>query len=67
MSQPKTPEEQARHDATASVAGPAENVVSTACPSCGVRFAMLATYKADGWHLRCTSCGQRAHGELKAV
>lgn len=66
MSQPRTEEEWAQHDATARAAGPAENVVSTACWSCGVRFAVLATLKHDGWwHLRCTQCGKRARGELK--
>jgi predicted RNA-binding Zn-ribbon protein involved in translation (DUF1610 family) len=67
MSQPRTQEEFWQYEATTAVAGLADNVVSTACPSCGIRFAMLAAYKADGWHLRCTQCGERFHGELKGA
>ena len=67
MSLPVTAEEKARHDATASAAGPADNVVSTACPQCHTRFAMLAKFKADGWHMRCTVCGGSFRGELKTT
>jgi predicted RNA-binding Zn-ribbon protein involved in translation (DUF1610 family) len=66
MSQPRTVEEWKQQSATAAVAGPADNVVSTACPSCGVRFAMLASYSTRGWWLRCTLCGDAGYGELKA-
>ena len=67
MSQPKTEFERKQFALTADAAGPAENVVSTACPECGIRFAMLARYDAEGWHLRCTLCGTLATGELKGV
>lgn len=65
MSLPETAEEREQYDAAEAVAGPAENVVSTACPVCGVRFALLARYKYDGWHLRCVPCGYQTKGELK--
>lgn len=65
MSAPRTAAERGQYARTARVAGPAENVVSTACPECGVRFAVLARYDAEGWHLRCTLCGVRFKGELK--
>lgn len=67
MSLPQSNAEWARFNATARYAGPAENIVSTACPDCGTRFAMLAELKADGWHLRCTECDARAMGELKEL
>jgi hypothetical protein len=71
VSQPKTGAEQEQHDATAAVAGMSENVVSTECPECHVRFAMLAHYGhhddsgTPGWLLRCTLCGHLTGGELK--
>lgn len=66
MSDPVTEEERLRCDLTGAGAGPAENIVSTACPACSTRFAMLARYNAEGWHLRCTACGWAGTGELKA-
>jgi hypothetical protein len=42
-----------------------ENVVSTACPECNLRFVMLAHLDAGGWSLRCVSCGWSGNGELK--
>jgi predicted RNA-binding Zn-ribbon protein involved in translation (DUF1610 family) len=66
MSRPVTDAESEQEQRTAARAGPAENVVSTACPECDVRFAMLAQRCATGWHLRCTECGWAGTGELKS-
>lgn len=65
MSAPKTDEEIRQSIETQCDAGPAENVVSTACPACGVRFAMVAKFDWDSWHLRCTLCGHQCKGKLK--
>lgn len=65
MSRPVTTAERDQEQLTATCAGLAENVVSTACPSCEVRFALLASYDAAGWHLRCTLCFWTGTGELK--
>ena len=65
VSEPRTGEEHLRAAQTQLAAGPAENLVSTACPGCGVRFAMLARLDAGGWHLRCTACRHTCDGELK--
>jgi hypothetical protein len=74
MSAPRTPEEWARHDATQRCAGPAENVVSTACPECGIRFACLAQFKCwdagdtqPYWKLRCVLCLHTFAGSLKPI
>jgi hypothetical protein len=74
MSLPKTDAERAQHDMTAAQAGPAENVVSTACAECDTRFACLAEFRVwntgdemPGWRLRCTVCGHVGMGELKPV
>jgi predicted RNA-binding Zn-ribbon protein involved in translation (DUF1610 family) len=67
MSLPAGDAEWRRYNQTAALAGPAENIVSTACPDCGVRFVMLATLRADGWFLRCANCDARRMGELKQV
>lgn len=65
MSRPVTDAEREQEVITQQVAGPAENVVSTGCPECGTRFAILAKLDAEGWHLRCTVCGWHGDGELK--
>jgi hypothetical protein len=65
VSQPRTSQELADFAITEQLAGPAENVVSTQCPHCHIRFAMLATYSRAGWHLRCTRCSHQTTGELK--
>jgi ribosomal protein S27E len=65
MSRPVTDAEREQDQRTNQAAGPAENVVSTACPGCEVRFACLVTYDRAGWHLRCTLCGWVGMGELK--
>ena len=72
MSAPRTPEEWERFEQTQAHAGPAENVVSTACGNCGVRFASLAQFKCwdagetnPYWKLRCVLCGHTSRGELK--
>lgn len=65
MSEPRTDFEKEQALLTLDAAGPAENLVSTACPGCNIRFAMVAKYDAEGWHLRCTLCGYRCEGELK--
>jgi hypothetical protein len=65
VSLPQTAEEIAQFHATEAAGGLTGNVVSTACPDCDTRFAMLATFHADGWQLRCTVCGTRRNGELK--
>lgn len=70
MSLPVGDAEWARYNKTADQAGPAENIVSTACPDCGTRFAMLAKFRAsaDGppqWRLRCVNCGSSYEGDLK--
>lgn len=44
MSDPKTAEEFRQRDITLAAADPGDSLVSTACPNCGVRFAMLARY-----------------------
>lgn len=74
MSAPRTAEEWERHDATQNCANMAENVVSTACPECGTRFACLAQYKCwdagdmqPYWRLRCTLCGHTCNGTLKPI
>jgi DNA-directed RNA polymerase subunit M/transcription elongation factor TFIIS len=73
VSIPRTEGEKTRFETTRLQAGPAENVVSTACPACGVRFVMLAHYQLTNnspdvmpfWYLRCTVCGEERTGELK--
>lgn len=65
MSNPVTDEEKLRASLTLSCAGMTDNLVSTACPGCDTRFAMLARYDAGGWHLRCTVCAYYCDGELK--
>jgi predicted RNA-binding Zn-ribbon protein involved in translation (DUF1610 family) len=71
MSRPVTDAERAQEARTLQAAGPADNVVSTACPECGTRFAVVAKYARtdaypDGtWNLRCTLCAWRGTGELK--
>ena len=65
MSLPRTQAEKDRFQQTRLYAGMTENVVSTACPSCAVRFAVLANLASNAWHLRCTCCGWRGIGELK--
>jgi predicted RNA-binding Zn-ribbon protein involved in translation (DUF1610 family) len=65
MSEPRTDFEREQFWLTEAVADRDENVVSTACPQCGTRFAMLARCDTEGWHLRCTLCGCRREGELK--
>ena len=72
MSLPVTPEEKRRYSETVAGALPGENVVSTACPECHTRFAMLATWKRDAsgkpdWFLRCVVCGTSCKGELKPM
>jgi hypothetical protein len=74
MSAPRTPEEWDRHNVTLTFAGPAENVVSTACENCEQRFVQLAEFKCwdagdtnPYWKLRCTSCGHRCNGSLKPI
>ena len=67
---PATDAEREQEAATLRVAGRTENVVSTACPQCGVRFAVLATWGCSeegkaGWQLRCTLCPWRGKGSLK--
>jgi predicted RNA-binding Zn-ribbon protein involved in translation (DUF1610 family) len=71
MSVPKTEGEIAQCKHTELQAGPAENVVSTACPECGLRFAMLATFRVTDtgddmphWRLRCVNCGAERMGLL---
>jgi hypothetical protein len=65
VSKPVTDAERAQADKTLLQAGPSENLVSTACPVCGVRFAMLARYVVSFWYLRCTECGAERTGEPK--
>lgn len=65
MSLPKTDEEVAQFYQSKQAAGPGENVVSTACPACQVRFAVVAKFTRAGWHLRCTRCSRNGKGELK--
>lgn len=65
MSRPKNGAERAQELRTLDVAGPTGNVVSTACPECGTRFALVAKLDAEGWRLRCTVCGWHGDGELK--
>lgn len=70
MSRPVTQEERSQERETQAMAGPTDNVVSTACPRCHTRFATLAHYARDEngvptWFLRCTVCGNRATGDLK--
>ena len=70
MSRPVTAAEWLQFGRTEQAAGPAENVVSTECPVCRVRFAMVAKYERDAsgkpvWNLRCTRCGHHVNGELK--
>ena len=74
MSIPRTEDEIAQAKRTELQAGPAENVVSTACVNCGMRFATLATFRVwdcgdgmPGWRLRCVNCGDTAAGELKPM
>jgi len=59
---------------TLAFAGPAENVVSTACTHCNRRFTQLAEFKCwdagdtnPYWKLRCTHCGHRSNGSLKPI
>jgi hypothetical protein len=66
MSLPRTEEELAQYTRTLAHAGfGAPSVVSTACPGCKTRFAMLAMYGPGGWLLRCTLCRTGRRGELK--
>lgn len=65
MSLPVTDEERRQAAETTSCAGLTENLVSTACPACAVRFALLGKLDAAGWHLRCTCCDWTGNGELK--
>lgn len=65
VSQPQDDDERAMLRRLESIAGPADNPVSTACPSCNTRFAMLAKYGQDGWRLRCTVCLSHFDGSLK--
>lgn len=65
MSLPRTNEEEAQFERTWAQAGPTENLVSTACPACYARFALLGTYRKEGWLLRCVNCGHRCRGGLK--
>lgn len=65
MSLPATSEEWKWFTVTKSCAKGAENVISTACPECNVRFVMLAYLSALGWSLRCVRCGWTGSGELK--
>ena len=65
MSLPQTDQERAQYRAANAASGLTENVVSTACPGCRVRFALVAKFSAGGWRLRCTSCGWTGEGELK--
>ena len=66
MSEPRTASEREQAEQTLAMAGQSENLVSTACPACGTRFAMLAKFYADAQLLRCTVCGWHGHGQLKA-
>lgn len=65
MSLPQTDQEWAQYHAADAASGLTENVVSTACPRCQTRFALVAKFSADGWRLRCTRCGWTGEGELK--
>ncbi len=65
MSRPETRAEIAQFRRTQQAADLDENVVSTACPACLVRFTMVARFTLAGWHLRCTRCGHQVKGELK--
>lgn len=65
MSLPVTAEEKAQFTRTQQLASTTENVVSTACPGCGTRFAVLARLDASGWTLHCTRCHLYGKGELK--
>lgn len=73
MSQPVTDDEKRQFALTEASAGPTENTVSTACPKCAVRFAMLAHYgrhdpadpKCLVWLLRCTLCAWTGLGDLE--
>jgi|HubBroStandDraft_2_1064218.scaffolds.fasta_scaffold1981209_2 hypothetical protein len=74
MSAPRTEEEWARHNSTQDQAGPAENVVSTACENCELRFTQLAEFKCwdagdtnPYWKLRCVNCGNSSKGVLKPL
>lgn len=68
MSLPSSPEEEARLTLTLRAARGSENAVSTACPSCGTRFALLARFTLEhGWLLRCTLCAARFAGQLKEL
>jgi len=67
MSEPRPGSEQERAELTLAQAGPAENLVSTGCPECKVRFAMLAALGAEDWLLRCVNCGWWGRGNLKDV
>ena len=72
MSLPKTEDELAQAQRAETQAGPAENLVSTACPECGARFAMLATFRVwdcgddmPHWRVRCVNCGAERMGLLQ--
>ena len=73
MSLPTTDAEREQAQLSQRAARPAENLVSTACPDCGTRFALLASYvmlvntqeQVPVWLLRCTVCGFKGNGELK--
>lgn len=65
MSLPKNGAEWAQASKTQGCASMTENLVSTACPRCGVRFALLAHYYANCWMLRCVECLWNGPGELK--
>lgn len=65
MSLPKNDLERAQMDKTLSLRIGCENVVSTACPECGVRFALLVIHRAGVWLLRCVECGWLGDGEPK--
>ena len=69
MSEPKTQGELRQAALTMGAAGPTENLVSTECPVCHIRFAMVARLAGSetgpAWKLRCTMCGAQRDGELE--
>jgi hypothetical protein len=67
MGLPVTDQERKQACLTQQCAGPTENLVSTACPACNVRFALLVHFYSDVHKLRCTICGWTGNGELKGT